>query len=73
MLKKAESEHKSLCELLLEYRCITIPHLDAVPCELFMNRLVRTKFPILEIKLKPKLQNGVLHILKIPNILGLIW
>lgn len=65
MLRKAQSELKELSELLLEYRCTTIPHLGAAPCELLLNRLVWTKFPILETKLKPRVQNGVTNKIEI--------
>jgi len=59
MLRKAEYEQKDLSELLLEYWCTTISHLCAAPFELLFNRLVRIKLPILETKLKPRVQTGV--------------
>ncbi|CAI6353509.1 unnamed protein product [Macrosiphum euphorbiae] len=59
LLRKAESERRDVSDLLLEYRCTTIPHMGAAPCELLMSRLLRTKFPIKESNLMPKVQTEV--------------
>jgi len=56
LFRKAESERRDVSDLLLEHRCTTIPHMGAAPCELLMSRLLRTKFPIKESNLKPKVQ-----------------
>lgn len=51
MLRKANIERRGLSDLLIKYRCTTIPHIAAVPCQLLMSRLIRIQFPIIETKL----------------------
>lgn len=41
MLRKAEFENKMILDILLEYRCTTIPQIGTSPCELVMSRLLR--------------------------------
>ncbi|XP_050527903.1 uncharacterized protein LOC126897995 [Daktulosphaira vitifoliae] len=40
LLKKSIGERKESNDLLLEYRCTTIPHIGVAPCELLMNKIV---------------------------------
>lgn len=59
MIKKKIEEGKDLSISLLEYRSTIIPGMDASPSELLMSRLLRTKLPIANVKLEPKLQSDV--------------
>lgn len=56
LIKKSFEEGKELEDVLLEYRCTPIPHLNKAPSELLMSRLLRTTIPISSKKLIPDSQ-----------------
>lgn len=64
MLKKCCDKNEDLSIALLEYRCTPVPSLNATPSELLMSRLLRTKLPVSNLKLTPRVQNGTLEKLR---------
>ncbi|XP_008486716.1 uncharacterized protein K02A2.6-like, partial [Diaphorina citri] len=53
LLKKAKHLNCDYLELLAEYRATPIPALGVSPSEMLMGRLINTKIPVHENKLKP--------------------
>ncbi|CAI6377683.1 unnamed protein product [Macrosiphum euphorbiae] len=59
LLKKALEEGCDVEAMLLEYRCTPIISLQASPAELLFSRILRTKLPIANKLLEPRLQHKV--------------
>jgi hypothetical protein len=48
-----------ICIAILEYRCTPIPGLEVSPAEILMNRLLRSRLPISNSNLKPKISENI--------------
>lgn len=59
IIRKNLEEGKDLYISLLEYRSTVIPGMDVSPSEMLMSRLLRTKLPGADVKLKPVVQHNV--------------
>lgn len=57
ILRKCLKDQKEVEIALLEYRSTPVGSLGVTPSELMMSRLLRTKLPVAEINLKPKVQD----------------
>ena len=64
LLKKAEQTHKEPQLALLEYRNTPVTGLEYSPAQLLMGRVLRSKLPVTEEVLRPKIPVGVRESLK---------
>lgn len=53
ILRKYLKDQKEVEIALLEYRCTPVGSLGITPSELMMSRLLKTKLPVADIKLRP--------------------
>jgi hypothetical protein len=59
LIKKKIEENKDLDIAILEYRCTPIPGLEVSPAEILMDRLLRSRLPISNSNLKPKISENI--------------
>lgn len=59
LMKKAREDGKDFRYALLEYRNHPVAQMTASPSQILMSRITRTKLPIKDRLLEPKVQNGI--------------
>ncbi|KAK9694671.1 hypothetical protein QE152_g33366 [Popillia japonica] len=64
IMNKAIESNTDVEILLLEYRSTTVPSIEVSPAKAVMNRLLRTRIPIKDENLKPKIQTNLQNTLR---------